>query len=90
MGAPVGGHVDALERGDQEAERAFEHRLGLADEGDDGAVGLRARIDVQDLHARRRAGRSGDRLVDLRTTTFGDVRNTLDDTHAASSLARES
>src|SRR5205823_3865490 len=79
--AAVRRHIDQLHALFDEPIRRLEHRLRLADEGDDGAIRVGARIDVQQRDAwyRGRSFRNG--LVDLRPSTLGDVGNALDELH---------
>src|ERR1051326_5908541 len=85
--AAVRRHVDQFDAFLDEAEGRLEHRLRLADERDDSAVRIRARIDVEERDNADGRRRLRDGLINLRPPALGDVRYALDELHAAAMLS---
>ena len=71
-------HVDELAGLPNRAERRLGDGGRCADEGDDGAVGRLARVDVEQLDALDGLDLVGDLFDNRRIAAFTEIRNTFD------------
>jgi hypothetical protein len=79
VGAVVIPHVDELGGTLHSPESRLADRLGRADEGDDRAVRVGTRVDVQQRDAGHGLDGVGDLPDERLVTPFGKVRHALDD-----------
>ena len=86
MGPGVLGHVDQLSRLGDGPEGGLFHRLGRADEGDHGAVGRGAGVDIQEHGPLHRLDLGGDRVDHAAVPPLAEVRHALDEPSSDSLL----
>ncbi len=79
MGAVMLGHVDEFGGFLHHLIGGFEDGLGLADEGDDGAVGCLAGVDVEELHAIDLFNLGSHLVDDIHVAAFADIRHAFNE-----------
>jgi hypothetical protein len=79
VAAVVPGHVDQLGRTAAGTHRGFDHGFGCADEGDHRAMGVLARVHVEQRDTTHRFDLGAQGLDHRRVSAFGEVGNAFDD-----------